>query len=74
MSKSIAVSDSLYKRAEQIAAKENVSVEEFIAAVITDRITAREQIDSRAGLFNREDFNRALNQIPDVEPDPSDRP
>ena len=73
MSKSIAVSDSLYERAAQIAAKENLSVEEFIAAVIADRITAREQIDSRAGLFTRDEFNRALSQIPDVEPDPSDR-
>jgi hypothetical protein len=73
MSKSIAVSDSLYERAAQIAAKENLSVEEFVSAVIANRITAHEQIDARAGLFTREEFDHALSIIPDADPDPSDR-
>jgi hypothetical protein len=73
MSKSIAVPDNLYERAAQIAAKENLSVDDFVSAVIANRVNAREQIDARAGLFDREEFDRALNQVPDVEPDPSDR-
>lgn len=73
MSKSIAVSDSLYERAAQIAAKENLSVEEFASAVIAHCITAHEQIDARPGLFTRDEFDRALSHIPDIEPDPSDR-
>ena len=73
MSKNIIVPDSLYERAAQVAAKEQVSVDEFVSATLASRLASREQIDARAGLFSREEFDRALDQIPDVEPDPGDR-
>jgi hypothetical protein len=73
MSKSVVVPDHLYERAAQIAAKENLSVDEFVSAVIASRVSAREMIDARAGLFYRGEFDRALNEIPDVGPDASDR-
>lgn len=73
MSKSIVVPDNLYERAVQIAAKDHVSVEEFVSAALASRVAAREQMDARAGLFSREEFERALDQVPDVEPDANDR-
>jgi len=36
-------------------------------------LASREYIESRAKLFNREEFERSLNEIPDVEPDDCDR-
>ena len=73
MSKSIAVPEDLYKRAAELAAKDRVSVEEFVSAVLANRFASREYIESRAKLFNREEFERAVEKIPDVEPEDRDR-
>ena len=62
MSKSIAVPEDLYKRAAEVAAKDCVSVEEFVSTVLANRLASREYIESRAKLFNR-----------DVEPKDQDR-
>jgi hypothetical protein len=73
MSKTIAVPEDLYKRAAELAAKDHVSVEEFVSSMLSNRLASREYIESRARLFNREEFERALEEIPDVEPDDHDR-
>ena len=73
MSKSIAVPEDLYERAAELAAKDHMSVEDFVSAVLANRFASREYIESRAKLFNREEFERALEEIPDVEPEDHDR-
>jgi hypothetical protein len=73
MSKNIAVSDDLYNKAAEFAAKDHVSVEEFVSAAVEKRLASREHIVSRALLFNRQEFERALEAVPDVEPDDHDR-
>ncbi len=73
MSKSIAVPEDLYNKAAEMAAKDQVSVEEFVSAVLADRLASCEYIEARAKLFNREEFDRVLNEIPDVEPEDYDR-
>jgi hypothetical protein len=57
--KSIAVREDLYDKAAAMAAN--------------DRLASQEYIGSRAQLFNRDEFERALNEIPDAEPDDCDR-
>lgn len=71
MSKSIAVPEDLYNKAAELAASDYVSVEEFVSAA--NRLASREYIEARAKLFNRDEFERALNEIPDVEPEGHDR-
>jgi hypothetical protein len=73
MSKSITVPEDLYNRAAELAARDNVSVEEFASAILANHFASREYIEAPAKLFNREDFESALNEIPDVEPDEQDR-
>jgi flagellar motility protein MotE (MotC chaperone) len=73
MSKIVAVPDDLYDKAEEVAAKDQVSIEESVSAAVAKRLASREYIESQARLFNREDFARALNEIPDVEPEEHDR-
>jgi len=68
MSKNIRVPEDLYNRAAELAAKDHVSVEEFVSALLSNRLASREYIESRARLFNRQEFERALEQIPDLEP------
>jgi hypothetical protein len=73
MSKSIAVPEDLYDRAAELAAKDHLSVEEFVSALLASRLANREYIETRARLFSRQEFERALDEIPDVEPEPYDR-
>lgn len=73
MSKNIALAEDLYNKAAEFAARDHVSVEEFVSILLANRVASREFIDSRARLFDRADFDRALGQIPDVEPEEHDR-
>ncbi len=73
MSKNIALAEDLYNKAAELAARDHVSVEEFVSILLANRVASREFIDSRARLFDRADFDRALSQIPDVEPEERDR-
>ena len=73
MSKTIVVNDDLYQRAAELAAQDQISVEEFVSEVLSSRLASREYLESRARLFNREEFERALQEIPDVEPEEHDR-
>ena len=73
MSRSVAVTEDLYNKAAELTAREHLPVEEFITAILTNRVADREFIDARAKLFNRKDFERALSEIPDVEPEDHDR-
>jgi len=51
----------LYDRAAELAAKGYIPVEEFVPAVLANRL-------ARAKLFNREEFERALEAIPVSDP------
>ena len=73
MSKSVDVPEDLYNKAAEIAAKDHVSVDEFVSTAVANHLASREYIASRARLFNRGDFERALQAIPDVEPEEHDR-
>lgn len=73
MSKTVVLSQEVYDKAAEIAAKSDVSVEDFVSALIVQALRDHEYIASRAKLFNRDEFERSLNQIPDVEPEDYDR-
>jgi hypothetical protein len=73
MSRNIALDEDLYNKTAELAAKEHISIEEFVSVLLANRVASREFIDSRARLFDRADFDRALDRIPDVEPEEHDR-
>jgi len=73
MTKSIALAEDLYNKTAELAAKDHVSVEEFVSILLANRLASRKFIDSRAKLFDRADLARALDQIPDIEPEEHDR-
>ena len=73
MSKSIALSDDLYSKAAELAAKDHVSVEEYVSILVADRVASREFLESRAVRFSRAEFDRALRSLPDAEPADEDR-
>ena len=73
MSKNVAISEELYDKAAKLAARDHVSVDEFVSAVLANGFARGESIEARAARFSREEFDRALNEIPDVEPESYDR-
>jgi hypothetical protein len=73
MSTNITVPDDLYQRVLDRAMKDGLSVQEFVSRVLADRLAARDFIDARAELFSRGEFEKALDYVPDVEPEPHDR-
>jgi hypothetical protein len=55
MSKSIIVPEDLYNKAVETAARDHVSVEEFVSVAVANRLASREYIESRAKLFSRDE-------------------
>jgi hypothetical protein len=72
MSKIVVVPDDLYQKAAEVAAEDQVSVEEFVSAAVADCLANREYVECRKRLFSRDHFDNALNHIPDVEPEEHD--
>lgn len=73
MSRSISLPEDVIRQAEELAARVGVSLEEWVAAALADRIAGAEYLRKRAERASVDRFRRALDRIPDVEPEPHDR-
>ena len=70
------IPDSLMKRIRELAEREGVTVEQFISSAAAEKAAAWmtvEYLRARAARGDRQSFERALNRVPDVEPDEPDR-
>jgi predicted transcriptional regulator len=73
---SLRLPDSLHKRVRHLSEKDNVSINQFVATAVAEKISAletEEYLESRAKRGSRQKFERALSKIPDVEPEKHDR-
>jgi hypothetical protein len=73
MSRSISLPDELFRKAEELAALERMSVEELVSAALSEQIAAAEYLRRRGQRASLERFRMALGQIRDAEPEPQDR-
>jgi hypothetical protein len=73
MSHNILLPEELYARAAELAQVDHVSIEEFVSSALADQLAGRQYLDRRAQRASRELFLRALEQVPDVEPESYDR-
>lgn len=69
--------ESLHKSLKEIAEKENISANQFIALAVAEKISAlttADLIEARAArASDRKRFEELLAKAPDVEPDEEDR-
>jgi hypothetical protein len=68
--------DSIHDGVRVYSKKDNSSMNQFIASAVTEKLTARlteDYIENRAARGNRELFDRAMAQVPDVEPPDYDK-
>jgi hypothetical protein len=73
---SLRLPDSLHNRARVLSKRDHVSINQFVATAVAEKISALETEDylaKRAARASRKKFEEALAQVPDREPDEHDR-
>lgn len=73
---SLRLPDSLHSRARLLSKRDHVSINQFVATAVAEKIAALETEDylaQRAARASRKKFEVALAQVPDREPDAHDR-
>jgi hypothetical protein len=73
MTLNLILPDSLYKKAMQVAAREQISVERVVYSALAEQLNALERLEERAARSNEDTFRAALAKIPDIEPPEYDR-
>ena len=72
----IELPDSLLKQARELAEKEGVPLEQFIASALAEKMAAWKTVvylKGRASRGDRLKFQAAMSKVADVEPDEADR-
>ncbi|MFZ5517086.1 MAG: YlcI/YnfO family protein [Candidatus Zhuqueibacterota bacterium] len=72
---SVRLPDSIHERVKEFAQKEGISINQFIASAVTEKISAfatKDYLERRAKRADITKFKKALSQIPDVEPEEYD--
>jgi stress-induced morphogen len=68
--------DSLYKNLQILAQQDGISVNQFIATAVAEKIaalTTETYLEDRAKQGSRERYEELLAKVPDVEPEPYDQ-
>ncbi len=73
---SLRLPNSLHKQLRELAQREGVSINQFIATAVAEKMSALATVDyleERAKKGSCQKFQAVLAKIPDVEPDDFDR-
>jgi len=73
---SLRLPDSLHKQVKELAAQEGISINQFVATAVAEKMSAlmtEDYLQERARRGSRARYEAALAQVPDVEPDEYDR-
>jgi len=72
----IQLPDSLYQSLEQLAAQDGVSIEQFVALAVAEKISAlttKSYLQERGKRGDQARYKAILAQVPDVEPELHDK-
>jgi len=73
---SLRLPDYLHKKIKEIAKEENISINQFIASAVSEKMSAfttLEYLESRAKRSNDKKFEEVLKKIPNTRPDKYDK-
>ena len=73
---SVRLPESLHRQVRDLAKREGISMNQFIATALAEKLSAlmtREYLEERARRGDRRKFDRALAKVRDVEAAPHDR-
>jgi flagellar motor switch protein FliM len=68
MTLKVTLPDSLYKKAMEVAEREQISVERVVYSALAEQLNALERLEERAARSSEDKFRAALAKIPDVKP------
>lgn len=71
----IQLPDSLHDKVRELAARDNISVDQFITVAVAEKMSAlltSDYLRQRARRGSRSKFERVLAKVPDVAPEPGD--
>ena len=73
---SVHLSNSLQKHLQELAEREGISIDQFIATAVAEKMAAlmtESYLAERAQRGSRAKYEAALAQVPDVEPEEYDK-
>jgi hypothetical protein len=73
---SIRIPDSIHEIIKRMSKEDNISINQFIASAITEKVTAFETEDyikNRGMLGDKKAFEKVLNKVPNIEPEKFDK-
>ena len=73
---SIRLPDSIHEIIKRMSKDDNISINQFIASAVTEKITAMETQDyliKRGEIGSKNDFERILDKVPNVPPQDFDK-
>lgn len=73
---SLRLPESIYKRVKEFAKKDGISINQFIASAVSEKISAfatKDYLELRAKRANPKKYKEALSMISDVKPEGFDR-
>lgn len=68
--------DSLYKNLQRLAEQDGISIDQFIATAVAEKIAAlatENYLEELGQRGSREKYEAVLAKVPDVEPEPYDQ-
>lgn len=73
MSRTVSLPDDVVRKAEELAKREGLSLDAFVAERLKDQFAGLDYLESRARQADEQRFRTALAQIPDVPAESNDR-
>lgn len=73
---SLRLPDSLHRRVKELASQEGISINQFIATAVAEKMAAlltEDYLKERAVRGTRAKYEAALAQVPDADPEEQDR-
>jgi hypothetical protein len=73
---SLRLPESLHQRVRELAAREDISINQLITTALAEKMSAlltAEYLEERANRGSRTRFDRVLRKVRDVEPDEGDQ-
>ena len=73
---SIRIPDSIHEVIKKVSKKDHISINQFIASAITEKVTAMETEDyliKRGDLGDKSAFIKVLNKVPNLEAEEADQ-
>ena len=73
---SLRLPESLHKQVRELASREGISINQFVATAVAEKMSAfltEEYLEGRAKRGNRKRFERAMAKVKNRTPDPHDQ-